>query len=114
MSKEVRRTVALLKLLEEYVHVAGLWEDYYRAANNNEMNTEEQRTAQAHIQRAYMIPLMDECRKQGFKYADLIDMIPTAFKTDKAERKRILADLHLWAQEEHGLQRNTGDETCQM
>jgi len=102
MRKELRRIVSLLELLEEYVHVAGLWEDYYRAANNNEMNLEEQREAHSHIQRAYMIPLMEACRKRGFKYVELIEIIPTAFKTGKAERRELLDDLYLWAQEEHG------------
>lgn len=104
MSEEVRRTISLLELLEEYVHVHDLWEDYYRSAIDKDMNAEQLREAHSHIQRAYMIPLMEECRKRGFTYALLLDLIPTAFKTDKAERRKMLDDLYRWAQEKHGYQ----------
>ena len=100
---EIRRVIELLEILEEYIHVAGLWEDYYRSAANKEFTLVQDKEAHAHIQRQYMIPLMEECRKKGFQYKELIEIIPTAFKTDKAERRLMLDNLHDWAEQEYGL-----------
>lgn len=91
----------LIMLLEDYVVAADLWEDFYRKAANKKFRGNEEKEAHRYIQSTYTIPLMEKCRRYGHTYAELIGIIPTAFKTSKAQRRSILDDLRAWAQEEH-------------
>lgn len=87
----------LLELLEDYVVQADLWEDYYRKAGNKGFRGNEEKEAHRYIQSTYTIPLMEKCKAYGYTYSQLIEIIPTAFKTTKRERHDLLDDLREWA-----------------
>ncbi len=43
-------------------------------------------------------PFLALCHREGFRYAEILEIMPVAFKTDHAEREAILDDLrnHVW------------------
>ena len=87
----------LVELLEDYVVAADLWEDYYTKAANKGFRGNEEKEAHRYIQSTYTLPLMEKCRRFGYTYAQLIGIIPTAFKTTKQDRHELLDELREWA-----------------
>lgn len=97
-----KRAAKLLELLEDHVTVQWHWEQHWSTASNNGFSgmSEETRGEKAAYQR--QVSLMYICSASGFKYEDLLDMIPGPFKTTHADREAILADLREYAEKKYG------------
>jgi len=85
--------IVLLSLLEEYLVVKDMWDDYYTKGANKGFGPGQERAQHALIQDKHMSPLMERCRKEGVQYSLLLDILPGAFKTTAAQRWRIFDEL---------------------
>ncbi len=94
MSKAGDVAEALLRVLTAHVANADLWEDYYLVAAGGG----EDRKQRKKLLEASTRPLLTLVKREGFTYAEVLEIIPVAFQTDHAERDKILDDLrqHVW------------------
>ena len=97
------RAEVLLDLLEEYLVAADLWEKHYHATANKDYRPGVEKTEHLRIQSEYTLPLMRKCQDEGVRYATLLDIIPTAFKTNSEERWVIYDELVDLANSKWGL-----------
>ena len=94
MSKAGDVAEALLRVLTAHVTSADRWEDYYLVAAGSGENRKQRKKLLETSTR----PFLALCKREGFAYADILEIIPVAFQTDHAERDKILDDLrqHVW------------------
>lgn len=103
MSKARRIAERLLDVLDEYADVLDVSEDHFSAAANKEFrNLQAEKDSLAEMQEQHQLPMMVQCRAAGFTYADLMLILPGAFKTTYEERRRVLEDLYQYAGEKYG------------
>lgn len=95
MRRETEIAWKLWKLLEQHVAVAQHSEEFWTAVAEGKLKGKAEINAKAILLEDHMTPLMRLCREDGFRYSELIDIIPVAFKTTYEERETILADLRL-------------------
>jgi hypothetical protein len=84
---------ALLRVLREYVDMALESEDFWTAVASGRLKGKAEIDAKAALLESHMTPFMAYCRDEGFRYAELIEIIPMAFDTTHEEREDILNDL---------------------
>lgn len=74
-----------------------MWDDHRNQVIAGKFKNIDDEKAEHHdIQAKHMLPFMQECRDKGFKYADLMGIIPSGFKTDWKQRQDQLATLKKW------------------
>ncbi len=83
------RAATLISILTDHVAAQDKWEDYHRSAVKNGENKRER----AALLEGYTVPLLALCKREGFAYADILKIIPAAFKTRREDRATILDDL---------------------
>ncbi len=94
---------ALLSILKEHVECADQWEDHFSASIGGRIKGKAEQKEYAWLRDNHTQPLLDRCTEEGFKYGDLLRIIPVAFATTKKERKALLWDLHRWADDKYDL-----------
>ncbi len=86
MSRAGNTAEALLRVLTAHVANADAWEKHYLS----DKPTEAEHKA---LTESSTRPFLALCKREGFRYGNILEIIPVAFKTDHAERQAILADL---------------------
>lgn len=102
-----RHAEALLALLEEWLLITHMWEDYLTAVVNGEFKTnsviENEMLAQIKVQTE---PLKTKTREAGYSHSDLLAILPHAFRTTYETRE---ADVQSLREMVHG-----ATETCNL
>ena len=80
---------ALLRALAVYVENCDEWEIYYAHVIKSGEDAEWRSRLMVESTR----PMLQHIRDEGFRFEDMFEIIPTAFKTTEAERHQILSDL---------------------
>lgn len=102
-TQEAREANNLYGLLADYVQSCDALEEHNRKVINNNYRTFElEREAYQYIQLKYQQPVRNSCTWFGFKYADLLEIIPPAFETNAVQRMEILEDLKVFYKKEFG------------
>ena len=100
MSTEVASRI-LIRLLDTWVKQCNMWDDHNDAVIAGKYkNVDAETDEYLRLQAEYMLPFMQECVDKGFKYADLMEIIPPGAKTDWRQRQDQLAALNDWVDEE--------------
>ncbi len=103
MSKARKIAERLLSILDEYVAVLDVSETHFSiVARKGFPSLQDEKDSLADLQEFHQLPMMARCKEVGFTYADLMLIIPGAFKTTYAERGVVLEDLVYYAEEEFG------------
>lgn len=103
MSKEAEASATLLDLLDTWVTQCNMWDNHKGDVISGKYKNIDDETAKYRsLQTTYMLPFMQECVDKGFKYADLMGIIASGFKTDWKQRQDQLVALKKWADEEFG------------
>ncbi len=91
MSKAGDVAEALLRVLVAHAKNADVWETHYLS---DKPTTAQHRD----LIETSTGPFLALCKREGFRYAEILEIMPVAFKTDHAEREEILDDLrdHVW------------------
>lgn len=93
----------LIVLLRDFVKVCDLKEDHTgKAIGKRFANIKEEEADYRNLQEKHILPLIAKCDWTGFKYADLMDIIPPPFATDYNQRRELLEDLITWSVKEFG------------
>jgi len=93
----------LCGLLALHVQACNLMEEHNRKVITDGYKTLDlERKAYKHIQEKYQQPIMSKCTWFGFKYSDLLEIIPPAFETNFIQRRDILKDLREFSEKEFG------------
>ena len=83
----------LLALLEEYLTLSHQWEAHLDATAQGTYKTPvDMLAAHRHIQSQGRF-LIEACRREGFPYATLRQIVPAAYSTTRAQREAILSAL---------------------
>lgn len=93
MSKAGDTAEALLRVLREHVEVANESEHFWTGVADGTIKGKAEVDAKAELLEDHLVPLMAYCRDEGFRYEELMAIIPMAFKTTHEERVEILEDL---------------------
>ncbi len=91
MSKAGDVAEALLRVLAAHVTNADKWEAHYLS--------DKPTTAQhRELIETSTEPFLALCHREGFRYSEILEIMPVAFKTTHAERDEIMEDLcqHVW------------------
>ncbi len=84
---------ALLRVLKYHVEVAGESEHFWGGVADGTIKGKAEIDHKAVLLEDHIAPLMRMCKAEGFRYGDLMEIIPMAFATTHDEREEILADL---------------------
>ncbi len=103
MKRRAEIAETLLDLLQEHVELADIWERHYSRVISKRFSKEQEEKNYRHTIRTLTVPLLMRCRKAGFDYAYVSDIIPSAFETTERERHFMFSDLYDWAWDEFNL-----------
>lgn len=98
-----KRANDLIDLLIAHVEVCDVMEDHNgKVIGKRYRNLKEETAAYRHLQEEYVLPLISKCAWARIEYAELMEIIPQAFKTDYIQRCELLEDLVTWSVKEFG------------
>lgn len=98
MSKHSKEQVEeLLDLLTQYVDSCRVHEQIMLSVKDDRIAKNVVGCMMAAYQKNYMIPLMESCKKSGYTYKQLYDIIPPSFETTDSERQLLLIHLKIYA-----------------
>jgi len=102
-TQTAREADNLYGILVGYVQACDALEEHNRKVMNKGFKTLDlEKEAYNHIQTKYQQPVIGKCTWLGFKYSDLLEIIPPAFETDAIFRQAILKDLRIFYKKEFG------------
>lgn len=103
MSQAAKDAQVLLDLLRKYCHKCDLWEDHLtQSVDGDFADKKEEEKAFKILQSKHTLPLMQECVDRGYKYVQLMAIMPPPFKTTYDERADILEDMEAMVEKEYG------------
>ncbi len=103
LNQEKKIAQCLHDLLVLYVLAGDVKEEHNRKViNNNYRTLLLERKAYNHFQEKYQQPVLSKCKSFGFRYSDLLEIIPPPFETNIIQRHEILDDLKVFYKKEFG------------
>jgi len=101
LNQEKKIAQCLHDLLVLHVQAQDAQEEHSRKViNNNYRTIELEREEYRHINAEYYQPVFSKCKAWGFKYADLLEIIPPPYETNIVQRQEILEDLRIFHKKE--------------
>lgn len=98
MANKAKKIENFLELLELHCELCDVWDEHRAQKFADE---EARKSNHLRIQREECMPVMEVCNKYGYKYVDLVMVIPPTLSSKK--RWRMFDDLRDWATEEYDL-----------